>query len=205
MEARRDEAPAPENERNEFAELMRSVREGSEDAARMLFDRYAPHIRRVVRRKLHQRLRPQFDSVDFVQDVWASFFALQGRQASFESPEALIGFLSNMAYHKVIDAVRQNMQTKKRDIGRERPLEKLINTQDERLTARQPTPSQVFGAKEQWDQLLDRVPERYWPILKLLREGETHEEIARKLGLDKKTVQRVLRRIAPESGHEPEQ
>jgi RNA polymerase sigma-70 factor (ECF subfamily) len=152
---------------------------------------------------LHQKLRPQFDSVDFVQDVWASFFAQQGPQTSFESPEALIGFLSNMAYHKVIDAFRHNVQTKKRDVDRDRPLDKVVNTKDARLAARQPTPSQVAVAKEQWDQLLDQVPEHYRPILTLLREGDTREEIARKLGLNEKTVQRVLRRIAPESGHDP--
>ena len=79
-----DSAPS-EKDHGEFALLMQSVREGSQEAARTLFERYGPHIRRVVRRKLHQKLRPQFDSVDFVQDVWASFFAQQGRQASFES------------------------------------------------------------------------------------------------------------------------
>jgi RNA polymerase sigma-70 factor (ECF subfamily) len=198
-----DSAPL-DQDRSEFASLMESVRQGSEDAARTLFDRYGPHIRRVVRRKLHQKLRPQFDSLDFVQDVWASFFTRQGRQATFDSPEALIGFLSNMAYHKVIDAFRHNVQTKKRDVDRDRPLDQVVNTKDPRLAARLPTPSQVAVAKEQWDQLLDRVPEHYRPILTLLREGDTREEIARKLGLNEKTVQRVLRRIAPEEpGHDP--
>jgi RNA polymerase sigma factor (sigma-70 family) len=204
MKERLDDSAPSGKDHGEFALLMQSVREGSQDAARTLFERYGPHIRRVVRRKLHQKLRAQFDSVDFVQDVWASFFAQQGRQASFESPEALIGFLSNMAYHKVIDAFRHNVQTKKRDVDRDTPLDKVVNTQDGRLAGRQPTPSQVAVAKEQWDQLLDRVPEHYRPILTLLREGNTREEIARKLGINEKTVHRVLRRIAPESGHDPE-
>ena len=188
----------------EFAQLMQRLREGSEEAAQVLFERYGPHILRVVRRKLHHKLRPQFDSIDFVQDVWASFFADRSRQATFDRPEALVRFLANMACHKVIDAFRHNVQTKKRDVDRDRPLDQVVNTKDPRLAARQPTPSQVAVAKEQWDQLLDRVPEHYRPILTLLREGDTREEIARKLGLNEKTVQRVLRRIAPEEpGHDP--
>ena len=86
MDARRDAVSAAGERAERICQLMRSVREGSEDAARMLFDRYAPHIRRVVRRKLHQKLRPQFDSVDFVQDVWASFSRSKASKQALSPP-----------------------------------------------------------------------------------------------------------------------
>ena len=190
----------PEQEEHEFKLLMLRVKQGSQEAARELFERYGPHIRRVVRRKLHQKLRSQFDSQDFVQDVWASFFGDQKQLADFERPEALIGFLANMAYNKVVDAFRHNIATQKRDVYRDRPLEKMIDMEGVRLAADDPTPSQVVAGNEEWDQLLKRLPARYRAILTLLRQGDTHEQIALKLGLNVKTVQRLLRKIVPESG-----
>ena len=58
----------PNNE-TEFADLMRLVREGSQDASRELVQRFGPHVLRVVRRRLHQSLRSKFDPCDFEQEV----------------------------------------------------------------------------------------------------------------------------------------
>src|SRR5688572_23874581 len=69
----REESSMSEQQKD-FSTLMQCVREGSADATKELLDRYGPHVLRVVRRKLNRKLRPKFDSVDFVQDVWASFF-----------------------------------------------------------------------------------------------------------------------------------
>ena len=57
-----------------FVALMRRVREGSEAAAWELVDKYGGHLRRAVRRVLNPMLRSKFDSLDFVQLVWDSFF-----------------------------------------------------------------------------------------------------------------------------------
>ena len=43
----------------EFDELMRRVRAGSQEAAGEMFERYSHYIRRVVRSRLHRRLRKQ--------------------------------------------------------------------------------------------------------------------------------------------------
>jgi hypothetical protein len=54
----------------DFQSLMRCVQEGSEDAARQVFERYGPHIIGVIRR-LSLEMRSLFDSPDFTQDVGA--------------------------------------------------------------------------------------------------------------------------------------
>jgi hypothetical protein len=50
----------------EIAALMERIQEGSQDAVRELLDQYGSHLVRVIRRRLSQRLRSQFDSADFV-------------------------------------------------------------------------------------------------------------------------------------------
>ena len=182
----------------EFAILMERLRNGSEEAGRELFERYGTHILFVVREKMHGKLRPLFDSMDFSQDVWASFFALPHGQYKFSSPKDLIGFLVKIARHKVIDTMRQRLGTTKYDRKRENSLDGSVAHQAGELTARQPTPSQVFVAREQWDRLQADTPVHLRPILELLLQGHTHKEVAQKLGMNEKTIRRLLRRVAPE-------
>src|SRR4051812_39041854 len=98
------------NHLSEFSTLMQQIREGSEAASRVLVDRYGTHVLRIVRRKLNSALRPKFDSQDFVQAVWASFFAFRTNFFHFDSPRQLAAFLTELAQNKVIEAVRKRLQ-----------------------------------------------------------------------------------------------
>jgi RNA polymerase sigma factor (sigma-70 family) len=181
----------------EFRDLMRHARDGSQEAARLLFERYGAVLLRAVRSKLHPRLRAQFDSIDFVQDVWASFFADAVRDRDFDSPAALAGFLEQMARNKVIDAGRQQRGTQKRDLDRQRSLADAGAARAADVARPQPTPSQFVMAEEEWERLLAQAPEHHRRILVLLRQGHTHAEVAQKLGTTTKTIQRLLRHICP--------
>jgi RNA polymerase sigma-70 factor (ECF subfamily) len=182
---------------NEFQELMQRLRQGSDGAARELLNRYGPHIKKVIRQRLHRKLRPKFDSVDFSQAVWASFFADQARLRSFDSPETLTKFLGAMARNKVVEAFRQRVQTEKYDVDRERPLQGPKGTDSVAIPATQPTASQFVMAEEEWDRLAQGQPAYKVQILNLLRQGFTHQEIAAKIGINEKTIRRLIRQLHP--------
>jgi RNA polymerase sigma factor (sigma-70 family) len=176
---------------------MGRVREGSQGAAQELYERYWPHVIRVVRRKLDKKLRAKFDSADFAQAVWASFFVNPTHQYAFARPEELIAFLAQLAQNKLVDAQRQRYRTQKYNVNRERALEGSALLEALGVADRQPGPSQLAAAQEQWERLLDGQPPHYQRILHLLRQGSTHQEIARELGLSEKTVYRVIRKLDP--------
>ena len=182
----------------EFTALMERIRAGSQDAARLLVEQYGHHILRVVRRTLHKKLRSKFDSVDFQQDVWASFFANQP-QKTFERPEALAAFLAKMAKNKVLMAHRARCRFRRHNVNRENSLDGSAAFQAENVTAREPSPSQLAVAQEKWEQLLQGQPPRYQRILTLVRQGYTQQQIAQELGVDERTVRRVVRKVAPEA------
>jgi RNA polymerase sigma-70 factor (ECF subfamily) len=185
---------------DEFSGLMRRLRDGDEEAARVLLRDYGPHILRIIRRRLDPKLRSKFDSQDFAQSVWASFFAgLPEQDLNFDRPEALLAFLKNLASNKVIDAHRQRRRTKKYDVAREHSLDGSAAAAAGHLAVPGPTPSQAAVAKERWDRLLEGQPDYCQRILVMLQKGYTHQEIADQLGLNEKTVRRLLRRLAPES------
>lgn len=180
---------------DEFGALMERVLAGSQTAARELVEGYGHYILYVIRRRLHDQLRSKFDSRDFEQEVWASFFANLPKKQAFQSPEELIGFLTSLARNKVVESVRQRLRAQKYNVIRETPLGDAPDAAD--LPARQPTPSEVAMGREEWDRLLQNQPAAYRCILALLRVGKTLQETARELDVSERTVRRVIDKVAP--------
>ena len=89
-----------------FNELLQQAVNGSTDAAHLLHERFESHLRRVIRRKLALPMRRFFDSHDFIQDVWTSFYASPPALGVFTRPQQLVAYLASVASHKVTDAFR---------------------------------------------------------------------------------------------------
>jgi RNA polymerase sigma factor (sigma-70 family) len=184
--------------RQDFDHLLRRARGGSHAAVEELIEHYRPYVVRVVRRRLHKRLRSLFDSSDFVQTVWTSFFADPAKLASFEDPESLLRYLAVMARNKVVEEFRRRFQTEKRDVKREHLLESSSVDRSAALAAKQPTPSEFAVANERWDGLVEGQPNRYQEILRLRAEGFNCQETALLLNLNEKTVRRVIKKLEAE-------
>jgi RNA polymerase sigma-70 factor (ECF subfamily) len=183
------------SETSDFADLMQRIQAGSQDAAWELLDKYGPHVRRHVRRSLNPQMRSRFDSVDFMQIVWASFFREPERIRRLDSPQQLMGYLAAMARNKVVKEVRHQMSTEKRDLGREVSLDAPHEALDFGLAARDPTPSSVAVARERWTQLVDEQPESTRKVVELRFLGASFVEIARELNIHERTARKIISRL----------
>ena len=185
-------APAHEGESDVPAFLAR-IQAGDEDAARELLSRYEAEVRLVVRRQLPRLLRSRFDSLDFLQSVWGSFFrrVRSGHgPAEFEDSRHLVAFLARAAKNKVIDEYRR-AASRKQDMHREEPLWTEGNRPKD-LPADIDSPSEVAQAREAFGRLCDLLPEERRDILELKAEGLSSKDIGDRLGISERTVQRVL-------------
>jgi RNA polymerase sigma-70 factor (ECF subfamily) len=170
--------------------LLDRIRNGDEGAARELLTRYEPKIRLVVRRQLPRLLRSRFDSLDFLQSVWGSFFhKIQTGPNDLTEEPNLIAFLAWAARNKVIDEYRR-AATQKQDVHRERRLGAPDRVEPQ--VAAGDTPSQLAQARETYDRLRDLLPEDRRVILEMKAAGHSSQEIGDRLGLSERTVQRVL-------------
>jgi RNA polymerase sigma-70 factor (ECF subfamily) len=177
-----------------FGELIAQVRKGSEDAAWRLIEHYGPHIQRVVRRTLDRRLRGKFDSVDFVQAVWASFFREPAQIREFQTPEQIVGYLATSARYKVVDEMRRRLGTKKHDVTRELPLDDSTLGSDP-LISDGPTPEEIAIAREVWNDLISGQTTRHQEIVRLRFAGATFPEIAKELDIHERTARKVMDRL----------
>src|SRR5215216_8031531 len=132
---------------DEIRGFLRRIQAGDEEAARELLARYEAEVRLVVRRQLPRLLRSRFDSLDFLQSVWGSFFRkVRTGPAEFEDARHLVAFLARAAKNKVIDEYRR-AASRKQDMHREEPIWGEGDRPKE-LAADLDTPSEVAQARE---------------------------------------------------------
>ena len=176
----------------EIRELIERIRRGDQKAAYELVEQFEPHVRRIVRARLPERLRTRFDSMDFVQSVWgAVFWKLHRGEVQFDNRQQFAQFLAILARGKVIDEVRRHLGTQKKNMELEVP----VDAGDEGavgLDGKDPTPSRVVAAREELEALLRRRRDVHRKILLLRAQGYTFVEIAKELGLDERTARRVV-------------
>src|SRR4051794_23455292 len=180
----------PLDEEN-IAGFLTRIQAGDEGAARELLARYEAEVRLVVRRQLPRLLRSRFDSLDFLQSVWGSFFRrVRSGPAEFEDSRHLVAFLARAAKNKVIDEYRR-AASRKQDMHREEPLWS-DGARPKEVAADIDTPSEVAQAHEVFVRLRDLLPAERRTILELKAQGLSSRDIGERLGMSERTVQRVL-------------
>jgi DNA-binding NarL/FixJ family response regulator len=106
-----------------------------------------------------------------------------------------MALLVTIAQRKVRFEFRRHLQAEKQNINRERSMQNdsfVLPLPDH--TAEHP--SQIVIAKEQWDLMVNDEPHKYQQILELRCTGLTLDEIAEKVGVNERTVRRVIRKLA---------
>jgi RNA polymerase sigma factor (sigma-70 family) len=192
------ESSSPE----EYAEFIRRIRQGDQEAAAELVRLYEPEIRLEIRgwlRLRDPRLRRVLDSVDVCQAVLASFF-LRATLGEFdlEQPGQLIQLLVGMARNKLSEQVRHH-QRQRRDVRR------LQASADEvEPAAAAETPSQVVTGQELLAEFRKRLTEEERQLAELRAEGHDWQAIADKLGGTaegrRKQLMRAVERVEEELG-----
>lgn len=186
---------ADEDVSRDVVDLVARARGGDEDAIRTFVGRFEGEVRLMVRGRLPRRLRAQFDSMDFVQAVWQSFFSdLKSEPKEFENTRHLRGFLAGVARNKVFEQDRRLTRTAKYAIAREEPLYVRRGDREvaRELPAHDPTPSQNVQASDRLALLTAGRPAREAEILRLRQDGLTVDDIAARLGVNEKTVRRAI-------------
>jgi RNA polymerase sigma-70 factor (ECF subfamily) len=183
---------------DDLAGLIARVKAGDADAIRDLIHRFERDVRTIVRVRLPQSLRSQFDSMDFVQAVWQSVLTKDGEDLGrFTNARHFRGFLAGVARNKVFEEHRRRTRTRKYNLKREEPL--YVRRGDRELPrevpAPDPTPSQDAQAHDRFAQLVAGRSPQEAEVVELRRRGLTFEEIAAQTGLNERSVRRIIEAI----------
>lgn len=196
-----------------FRDLMARIKEGDQQAAWQLLDEYGTYLLHVIRRHLPAQLRSKYDSTDFFQNVWASFFRKPDVFQRFDGPKDLLNYLRGMARNKLTMESRRRFGTAKYDVTREaslddpRPETSRTETMPslEPADSRQPAPSYVAMVREQWNQWMAKQSPQNQQIVDLRFRGASFDEIASQLKINERTARRIIDSLIHELSPAPEE
>jgi RNA polymerase sigma-70 factor (ECF subfamily) len=192
-------------EEHSFAELLRRVRSGDEQAAAEMVRLYEPAIRREVRRRLTDaRVRRVLDASDVCQLVLKSFFVRAALgQFELESSSQLLALLARMARNKLADEAKKEWREQRGGKLRRASLAQDSESGGEvQLAASQASPSQEVAGADLLQQALARFGSEERQIAELKGHGHLWPEIAARLGgspeARRKQYERAVERVARE-------
>lgn len=181
----------------ESLRLLIGCKDGDEDAAWQLYERYVKRLVGLARSRISRKLTARVDAEDVVQSVYRSFFrnAQKGRY-ELEQPGDLWRLLASITVNKVRDQTKRHTQQKRsvdREAGPGDDEELAVTFQS--LIADEPSPEAALILIEEVEKVMSQLDETQRRILELRLQGHIVEDIAGLAGCSERTVRRKLERI----------
>jgi DNA-directed RNA polymerase specialized sigma24 family protein len=181
-----------------------AVKQGDQEAAARLWERYFQRLVALARRKLRASPRRAADEEDAVLSAFDSFYrgAKVGRFPRLADRNDLWQVLVMITARKAANQRKRELRAK-RGAGRVRgdsvfycrDSHEAVRTLDA-IIGREPTPEFAASAAEEFSRLMDRLDDDLLrTIARWKMEGYTNQEIGAKLERQERTVERKLRVI----------
>jgi RNA polymerase sigma-70 factor (ECF subfamily) len=179
-----------------FPDLIARLRGGDEEAARLIFRRFAARLVGLARARLDARVRQKVGPEDVVQSVFRSFFVRHAAgQFDLGSWDGLWSLLTVITLRKCGHQA-EHFRAACRDVAREQsPPEPGDSTAGWEAIAREPTAEEALQLTDVVEQLLAGLDEDDRRIVELALQGHTAAEISDQTGASERTVYRRLERI----------
>jgi RNA polymerase sigma-70 factor (ECF subfamily) len=175
--------------------LLDLFRQGSQDAARQIVERYIDRLLLLARRRISQRLASRVDAEDIVQSVFQTFFKrLKEGQFSFSEQDDLCKLLVRITLHKTLRRIAFH-KAAKRDPGLETEQGEHHRERLLALLDQEPTPEATVAFLDQLEHFLERLKPQERQILELRLQGHSNEDIGQKLGVYDRKIRRAIERV----------
>ena len=176
-----------------FQRLRSLIENKSPEAIESLVSEHSQTLASFIRRRIHPKMRTQYETYDFQQTVWQALLEDLDRLGSFETEEQMKTHLFQIAKAKVIDAFRQMLGRQRKEVPNSSIVRDGESSYDpDSVASGDPTPSYVAGNREEYDRLIDRLPDKYRTIIPLLSNGHNFTEVANQIGVSERTIRRLF-------------
>jgi RNA polymerase sigma-70 factor (ECF subfamily) len=171
-------------------ELLRRWRDGDADAAGALFDRFARRLTALARANLARQLAPRLDGDDVVQSAFRTFFRrAAGGDLHLDGDGHLWRLLVRITLLKARQKGRfHRAGVRSVDAEADGPEAWLAGA-----AGREPDPDDAAVLLDEIDAVLHGLPPLYAEILGLRLHGHDVTDVAARLNISRRTVQRALK------------
>lgn len=185
---------------NDSVDLLARWKEGDEQAAALLFERYVNELVGMARNLLSTRMQRRVEPEDVVQSVYRSFFRKAGDDRYvLEKSGDLWKLLAAITVSKVRGQVEFHT-AKKRGIYTEESLkanDSICGFRPEAI-ADQPRPEDAAAVIEELHAVLEKLDPLQRQILELALQNKDVDEITSEVHRSARTVRRTLQRLREE-------
>ncbi|MGZ0171082.1 MAG: ECF-type sigma factor [Planctomycetales bacterium] len=199
------EDPSSSRDASDVTGLIQRVRTGDEIAAQELWNRYSEQIVEVARRSLKDSSRRVQDEEDVAIIAFKSLLAgiTAGRFPELDHRDQLWRMLMVITTRKAEAAIEKDHRQKRGGGDVRGDSAVMLHENDssvlggfDRLASENPAPDIAAVLADQTQQLLASLPDETAQRVAALKiEGFTHQEIADKLDVNTRTVERRLKQI----------
>jgi len=180
-----------------------------EEAARIIWERFSPKLKLLVRRHLDNRIFRREDEHDILQSMFASFYCGQSRgMPTPTSREELWKLLVRITMCKIVNAAQRHTADR-RDFRRERPVSPADPADSrfprwmlDHVDRSQPSPQERVAVVEEVDRLLGMLDDPLRQIVVWRIEGFTNDEISCMIGRTVRSVEYKLNLVRRLLEHE---
>jgi DNA-directed RNA polymerase specialized sigma24 family protein len=190
-----------EFDENPITVWISGLKAGDSQAAERLWQEYFVRLSAYAKRKLSQLPNRTADEEDVALSAFDSLCrgAAQGRYPRLADRDSLWPLLALIAARKVCDAATRERR-QKRGGGTVRSESELSPSDScqfgfDQVLAHQPTPEQAALMGEECERLLATLSDANRRIVLLKLDGFTNHEIAEKVGVALRTIERKLKLI----------
>ena len=178
-----------------FTQLMDRLRQRDQEAASLVFQRFAGRLLALARDHLAHWAGPQADAEDVVQSAYRSFYhRCAAGQFALSGWQAVWGLLSVIVARKCVNRI-EYLRADRRDVQREVPWQLADGSPPGReVPDPEPTPLEAAVLSETIEHWMQALPERDRRILALHLQGYEIPEISARIGRVQRTVRRALER-----------
>jgi RNA polymerase sigma-70 factor (ECF subfamily) len=180
-----------------FIELMDRLKAGDEDAAAVIFRRFARRLIGLAQANLDYRIRQKIDPEDVVQSVFKSFFIRQAERAyDLNDWTSLWSLLARITVFKCGHRI-EYFQAARRDVRRDAAVVGLgdDSARNWAAVARDPAPWEAAVLVDLVESLMSEMGERDRRIFMFSLQGMPVDEVSLQVGCSERTVHRVLKGI----------
>ena len=176
--------------------LVELFRQGDEDAAGEMFQRYVERLIAVARNRLSAKMKRRIDAEDVVQSAFRSFFAhAQNGRYEFEETGDLWRLLVVITINKLRQKVEYHTAAK-RGFSREQSQRHDTSLAfGYEAIDKGPSPDAEMAVDEEIEQLTAGMDETQRRIVELRLKGYGIEEIAADVGRSERTVRRLMDKV----------
>jgi len=176
-------------------DLVNEFQDGSESAAKALFDKHCEKLLRLAKRRIGQRMSSRFDPEDVVQSAFRTFFTrVKNDEFAFEQEDDLFKLLVRLTVRKTLRRIQYHRADKRNpeaEMGHQSDGSEVFS----KVASEEPTAEVEVALLDEFERFVGQLPQLDRQVLELKVQGYSTVEIADRLGTYDRKVRRIIERL----------